>query len=398
LEEGEAVKILLVIDQFYEANNGMTISARRFAKVLADHGHEIRIVSTGKSRDPGLYADSYSVPKQYIPFFDKLVAKQGMTFASPDDEVLECAVGWADIVHFLVPFALSHHGIMIARELGIPYTAAFHCQPENVTSSIYLDKFKNINKLIYLWFNHYIYQYCGHIHCPSEFIANELRKTGYRSHLHVISNGIDPDFVGLRKKEKPPELKDKFVILSVGRYSREKRHELIIRAVKMNRYAERIQLIFAGQGPKRDMLKKLGTSLPNPPIFNFFKKSDLLDVIAMSDLYVHAANAEIEAMSCMEAFASGLVPIIADSEKSATPQFALDERSLFIADDPKDLSKQIDYWYEHPEERREMGKKYAVMGEKYNLETCVYEAEKMFYEAIEDASREAVPVREANAK
>ncbi len=392
------MKILLVIDQFYEANNGMTISARRFAKVLADHGHEIRIVSTGRSLDPDLYADSYSVSKQYIPFFDKLVERQGMTFAKPDDEILESAIGWADVVHFLVPFTLSHHGIMIARELGVPYTAAFHCQPENVTSSIYLDKFKNINKLIYLWFNHYIYQYCGHIHCPSAFIANELRKTGYRAHLHVISNGIDPDFVGPRKKEKSPELREKFVILSVGRYSREKRQELIIKAVKMNPYADRIQLIFAGQGPNREKLEKQGALLPNPPILKFYSKSDLLDIIAMSDLYVHAANAEIEAMSCMEAFAGGLVPVIANSEKSATPQFALDERSLFEVDNPKDLSDKINYWYEHPEKRLEMGAQYAAMGEKYNLEACVFEAEKMFYQAIEDASREVVPVREAGAK
>ena len=33
----------------------------------------------------------------------------------------------------------------------------------------------------------------------------------------------------------------------------------------------------------------------------------------MSDLYVHAADVEIEAMSCMEAFAGGLVPVIANS-------------------------------------------------------------------------------------
>ena len=42
------MKILMVIDQFYAANNGMTISARRFAEVLRQHGHEVRIASTGK--------------------------------------------------------------------------------------------------------------------------------------------------------------------------------------------------------------------------------------------------------------------------------------------------------------------------------------------------------------
>ena len=41
------MKILLVSDQYYAANNGMTISARRFAGVLRQHGHEVRIMSYG---------------------------------------------------------------------------------------------------------------------------------------------------------------------------------------------------------------------------------------------------------------------------------------------------------------------------------------------------------------
>ena len=33
------MKILLVTDQYYSANNGMTISARRFKKILEEHLH-----------------------------------------------------------------------------------------------------------------------------------------------------------------------------------------------------------------------------------------------------------------------------------------------------------------------------------------------------------------------
>ena len=35
------MKIVLVIDQFDDANNGTTISARRFAQALRDHGNEV---------------------------------------------------------------------------------------------------------------------------------------------------------------------------------------------------------------------------------------------------------------------------------------------------------------------------------------------------------------------
>lgn len=41
------MKILIVIDQFDNSNNGTTISARRFAKGLQDAGNEVYVVSTG---------------------------------------------------------------------------------------------------------------------------------------------------------------------------------------------------------------------------------------------------------------------------------------------------------------------------------------------------------------
>ena len=45
------MKVLLVIDQFDNANNGTTISARRFAETLGRHGNEVRVVSTGEAAD-----------------------------------------------------------------------------------------------------------------------------------------------------------------------------------------------------------------------------------------------------------------------------------------------------------------------------------------------------------
>ena len=66
------------------------------------------------------------------------------------------------------------------------------------------------------------------------------------------------------------------------------------------------------------------------------------------DLYIHASDAEIEGISCMEALACGLVPVISDSERSATNQYALDERSLFKAGDAGSLAEKIDYWVFQP--------------------------------------------------
>lgn len=376
-----SMKILLVADQFYAANNGMTISARRFAQVLRQHGHEVRVLCFGKPEFLAPGERAYLLKKQYIPIFDNLISSQGMTFAKVDKAVIREAVEWAEIIHFLTPFALTHAAIRMARQLGKPYTAAFHVQPENITSSIHLGKVSWINTAIYHWFHFYVYRYCTHIHCPSNFIAGELRRTGYEAKLHVISNGIDPDF-SYRRLPKTDEFSGKFLILMTGRLSIEKRQDVLVKAVAKSKHKDEIHLVLAGKGPRKEKIlalaKKQGVLLTN----RFFPKPELLDLIAMADLYVHAADMEIEAMSCMEAFAGGLVPVIANSPKSATPQFALDERSLFPAGDTDALAERIDYWIEHPQEREEMERRYAEHAKQYALERSIEQTEDMFRMAI----------------
>ena len=104
----------------------------------------------------------------------------------------------------------------------------------------------------------------------------------------------------------------------------------------------------------------------------------------MCDLYVHPADAEIEAISCMEAFASGLVPVISDSERSATPQFALDDRSLFSPGDSDNLAEKIDYWLSNPQERKKMERRYSEHGRQFAIDRCAEAMEEMFREEISD--------------
>ncbi|MBR0065559.1 MAG: glycosyltransferase, partial [Paludibacteraceae bacterium] len=111
---------------------------------------------------------------------------------------------------------------------------------------------------------------------------------------------------------------------------------------------------------------------------------ELIHLLAQTDLYVHASDMESEAISCIEAFATGLVPVIANSEDSATPQFALDGRSLFAPGRPKDLARAIDWWLDHPDEKAKMEREYADAAKKYDIDTSVRLCEQMFREAIEE--------------
>ncbi|MGN1298387.1 MAG: glycosyltransferase [Candidatus Scatovivens sp.] len=373
------MKILIVIDQYDGANNGTTISARRFVENLRKRGHEVKIITTGEENE-----DKFIVNKvRLLPIVNWIITSQGMTFAKADEEKLKEAINWAEVVHFYMPFWLSMKGMKYAKSINKPMTAAFHVQPENITYTIGLGKNNFVNDKIYSFFREYFYDEFNHIHCPSLFIANELKEHNYKAKLHVISNGIEEDFV-YAKKKKPDNLKDKIILTMVGRLSGEKRQDILIEAVKKSKYKDKIQIILAGNGPKKRKYYKISEDLNNKLIIDFFEKEKLKDLLTYSDLYIHTSDAEIEAISCIEAFASGLVPIIAESNKSATSQFALDNRSLFKAGDSNDLAKKIDYWLDNNEERKNMEKEYAKYANNYRIEKSMEKIEEMFKEEINE--------------
>lgn len=375
------MKILLVIDQFYGKNNGTTISTERFARHLVEHGNEVRIVTTGEPNE-----NLYIVPERHVPIASKYAHNQGLLFAKPDKAVLTAAISWCDVVHFVIPFAISKTGVKIAKKLKKPFTAGFHIQAENITYNIGFGKSKFAINFIYALFRTRFYKNIEHIHCPSQFIASELRKHHYKGKLHIISNGINSAFLP-KVQEKPAEYKDKFVITMVGRLSKEKRQDILINAVAKSKYADKIQLVFAGIGPKQKTYEKLSKKLPVKPSFGFYAQADLIKILQYSDLYVHPADVEIEAISCLEALACGLVPVISNSPASATKQFALDERSLFENGDCDNLAAKIDYWIEHEEEKRKQSAEYAKFAQGFNIDNCIIKMENMFNEAIEENTR-----------
>lgn len=358
------MKIVLVIDQYVEGNNGTTMTVRRYSETLLAHGHEVRIICGIGSGKEKIYQVGEA---RYI--FKKIIHSQGMVFAKYDKNIVYEAIKDADIVHFLLPFRLEKKVKKLCDKLNIPTTAAFHCQPQNVTSTIHLGWSKLINSCLFLDYRRF-YNKFSDIHCPSNMIKNELIKYKYKAKLHVISNGIS-NFFHKVDVEKPSNFKDKYLIVMTGRYSIEKRQDLIIKAIKNSKYESKIQLILCGKGPREKKLRKLASSLTNEPIFGFYNPNELREILSYSDLYIHASDAEIEGMACTEALACGLVPIISDSKKSATNQFALTNDSLFKHGNYLDLRDKIDYLLDNPKLREELSAKYIESSQNYLLEDCV---------------------------
>ena len=293
--------------------------------------------------------------------------------------MLIAAIKGADVVHIYQPWPLGRAAERIARQLGVPAIAAFHIQPENVTYNIGLGWFPPAAHFVYFLLRLAFYRRFADIHCPSTFIAAQLRRHGYRARLHVISNGVGSDF--RPGPARVPGADEPFRILMVGRFSPEKRQDVLIRAVRRSRHAARIQLHFAGHGPREKRLRRMASKLPNPAQFGYYSQAELVELIRSCDLYVHASDVEIEGVSCMEAFACGLVPVISDSRRSATGQFALEPRNLFRSGDPSSLAERIDGWIDDPAALDAASDTYARYAELYGVDRSVKAIERVYARA-----------------
>ena len=372
--------IVLVVDSFADKSNGTSMTAARFASALEKRGHSVRVVA------PFVQGSGfYPVKERYIPLVTEIAKAQHMVFGKPDVKVLEQAFLGADIVHLFLPFRLEQVAVQVAKKMGVPYMAAFHLQPEHITYNIGLQKFALLNRFIFWLFKRRFYRHIAHIHCPSQLIKDELERAGYGGKKYVISNGFDPKF---KPADPSSVLLDKLIhITMVGRYSKEKRQDLIIKAIAQNPYKDKIKLHLLGVGPLESTLKKQAKVLPNAVDFRFLPLEELIKVLHQSTLYIHAAEVEGEAIAALEAISCGIVPIIADSKVSATRQFALDSRSLFRAGDASDLSEKITYWIERTQERDQASKLYAKSAQNYTLESTIAKAIAMYEEVISDFQR-----------
>ena len=380
------MKILFVVNNYYASGNGLSASARRTVQYLREAGQEVRVLS-GRNHEAETPQPDYVLGDFHVPVFDGLVQSNGYKFARTDILTIRKAVKWADVVHLEEPFIIQMVTARIAKLHGVPCTATYHLHPENLFCAINLGEWKFLNENMLRAWRDLVFDHCSDIQCPTENVMERLQKFGFKARLHLISNGIIPD-TNIRPAAKAQDPSKPFLVVCIGRLSVEKDQPTLLEAMKYSKYADRIQLYFAGRGPEADAIEEKAHKLYEDgivkydPIFRFHDREGLRELAAKADLYIHCATVEVEGLSALEALQQGVVPVIAKGELTATSQFALDEHSLFPARDPKELAACIDYWLDNPTERQEMGERYAESTEDYDIHKSIAALIDMFQSAI----------------
>jgi len=358
------LRIAMVLDSWDDTANGGVVSTRRFTGLLREAGHEVTVLATGRP-EPGKV-----VLRQFrVPLADGIMRKMRFPFAWPDRRILAEAFSRQDVVHVQFPFWLGIRAVKLARQAGLPVVSTFHVQAEHLLHNVGIRNQAMVD-LVYRLFLRTVYDRSDRVVCPSAFAEQELRRHGLRAPTTVISNGLPPQYRPIPRSEWP-DLGGKFAILSVGRLAREKRHDLLVEAIRRSRHEARIQLVVIGDGPLRRQLEERARSLTNAARFLYLQPHELIPYYNAADLCVHAAEVEVECMSVLEAMGCGAPCLIARSPLSATSQFAISDRFLFESGAREELTAKIDWLIEHPEELGEARLRYRKAAEAYRIEASL---------------------------
>lgn len=378
-ETQRPLTIAMVVDTSGNRGNGTSNSALQWAEELKRQGHTVRLVGVG--------APEYPARVNHVPLVSWVAKKQQMQFAEPSDTLFRTAFQGVDVVHIYTPFRFGQHACKVAKQMGIAVTAGYHVQPENITYSAGPLKYiPGIDSFIYWLFNLWLYRKIDHVHVPTELGASLLRSHGYKSKLHVISNGYEARFTPKTQHDAGKSAPIPFHIVSSGRLTNEKNHVALIQAIARCRHAQDIKLTIAGTGPLKKKLQRLASRLlSRPASIGFHKNAEMPALLRSGDLLVHPSIADLESVSVIEGMAAGLVPVIASSPLSAAGQFALRDESLFPVDDVEALARRIDWWIDHPDELSKWSEIYAEhTKEYYSVEASVHKFIAMEREAISD--------------
>lgn len=364
--------------------NGLCTAVLALVRRLKASGIEARLMAC-ENPDPKGEQPEYPLKHFKFPFFEPIISSNGFRYATYNKKTATEAILWADVVHLSEGFPLEGKTARLARKLGKPCVGSYHLFTENIMANLGMRKAPLLNHLVTSWWRKAVYDRCTHVHCPTETVKQYLLDNGFKSEMRVITNGMDiPEKIEPAHVPQPNPI----VVLCIGRLSNEKSQITLLEAMKHSKYAQRIQLHFAGKGSyleryikMSDKLVKKGI-LRHQPIFGFYKAEELKALTRQAYLYIHCAWVEVEGLSCAEAIMQGVVPVIAEGKLTATSQFALDERSLFPESDARALAERIDWWIEHPEDRTVMGKRYAESVKRYDAKEAISKIIEMYKDSI----------------
>ena len=387
------MKILIATDTYYPDVNGAAIFTYRLATILAKRGHNIFVMCPSRSiknmvsNDKGF--TEYRIRSIRLPLYPNF--RISPLFIS--GKIIRRAVEEIspDIVHIQNHFLIGKRAASAAKKLGIPVIGTNHFMPENVVHHLPLPKIteKWLYKFAWRQFIR-IFEQLDLVTTPTKTAAALLKNAGFSKDVMPISSGIDlerfkPTNDGLYLKRIFAVPIDKPVLLYVGRLDKEKRIDIILRALPDILRVTGVHLVLAGIGKEKQKLEELTERLgiqQAVTFTGFVSNKDLPNIYRIGDLFVTAGIAELQSSATMEAMASGL-PVVAVNAK-ALPELVHDGENGYLFSDggSQMFAEKVIAILSNQPMREQMSRKSLEIIKDHDLNKIIEKYESVYNEII----------------
>ncbi len=392
------LKILYTIECYPPIVSGSGISTKRIATGLAERNHTVAVACPGKNfgliknieNNLTVFRLSSIPVLLYRDYYFSPFAKKYMTEIFSDFE--------PDIVHIQDHFFISTAAFNEALKHDIPVIGTNHFHPGNLLPHSKIKKdlvlYKILERMFWDSFVK-VFNQLNLVTVPSNYAAEIIKNVGIKKpNIYVVSNGINLDFfnnsqVGNSSKEYIQNRynikKQKVTLISVSRLEKEKRVDILIKALALIKDEADFQFIVVGCGKEKTNLEYLAKyySISDRIIFTgLISDNDVINLYKISDIFLTASEIELQGISIMEAMASGL-PVVASSSM-AIPELVLDGINgyLFEPGNIKKASEKILLLIKNENLRREFGNNSCNIIKKHDFNKTLDEFEKIYFNII----------------
>ncbi len=300
------MRIAVVTETFLPQVDGVVTRVTATVRWLHEQGHELLIIAPeGVNEFEGIQVKGIPA-RSFFLYKNRKVAL-------PNPKVKRLLNEFQpDIVHVVNPALLGMAGIYYGRRW--PLVASWHT---NIPQ--YADYYKvPYLKPVLWWILKTLHNRADVNLCTSKSVQDELTDRGFRN-VHLWKRGVDLNKFGLEYRDDNLRHRlsggetDKTLLLYVGRLAAEKEIEKI-RDVLEN--SNHFRLAVVGDGPNRAKLESYFKNTPT--VFTgFLHGEELAKAYASSDVFVFPSRTETLGLVILEAMASGLPIITANSGPTA---------------------------------------------------------------------------------
>jgi 1,2-diacylglycerol 3-alpha-glucosyltransferase len=314
------MRILLATDTYYPDVNGAAYFTYRLATTLSHRGHNVFVMCPSRSFRNTVSNDNevtvYGIRSIPIPIYRNFRISPLFIPRSVRKAVKEIS---PDIVHIQNHFLIGKEVVSAAKKLGIPTIGTNHFMPENLVHYLHLPGISErwVQKLAWRQFVR-VFEQLDSVTTPTKTAAALLEKAALNKDVMPVSCGIDlerfkPTNDGAYLKRRFAIPTNKPVLLYVGRLDKEKKIDVVLRALPDISRVTGVHLVLAGLGKEKQNLEALTEKLgiqKAVTFTGFVPDEDLQNIYRVADLFVTAGIAELQSIVTMEAMASGL-PVVA---------------------------------------------------------------------------------------